>query len=88
LKYHPDAIDFIKGISKGADLPYIDVLALNVATENLIACSAWGAAGSSTLKNEPLVGMNADEENMASKYYHFLSINPDKGYRYKVSSLS
>lgn len=88
LKYHPDAIDFMKGIAKGAELPYIDVLALNVATENMITCSAWGAAGRSTLNNETLIGMNADEETMSSKYYHFLSINPDKGYRYKVTALS
>jgi predicted choloylglycine hydrolase len=88
MKYHPDAIDFIKGIAKGAELPYIDVLALNVSTENIITCSAWGAAGSSTLNNEPLLGMNADEETMASKFYHFLSINPNKGYRYKVTALS
>jgi hypothetical protein len=88
LKYHPDAVDFMEGIAKGAELPYIDVLALNIATENMITCSAWGAAGSSTLNNEPLIGMNADEETMSSKYYHFLSINPNKGYRYKVTALS
>ena len=88
LKYHPDAVDFMEGIAKGAELPYIDVLALNIATENMITCSAWGAAGSSTLNKEPLLGMNADEETMASKYYHFLSINPNKGYRYKVTALS
>lgn len=88
LKYHPDAIDFIRGIAKGTGLSYIDVLALNVATENMITCSAWGAAGKSTLNNEPLIGMNADEETMASKYYHFLNVKPDKGYRYKVTALS
>jgi isopenicillin-N N-acyltransferase like protein len=88
MKYHPDAIDFIKGIAEGADLPYMDVLALNISTENMITCSAWGAAGNSTLNNEPLIGMNADEETAASKYYHFLHINPDKGYRYKVTALS
>ena len=88
VKYYPDAIEFMKGIAKGAELPYIDVLALNIATENMITCSAWGAAGKSTLNKEPLIGMNADEETMSSKYYHFLSINPDKGYRYKVTALS
>jgi predicted choloylglycine hydrolase len=88
LKYHPDAIDFMKGIAEGAELPYMDVLAMNVATENMITCSAWGAAGTSTLHNETLLGMNADEETMSSRYYHFLSINPDKGYRYKVTALS
>ncbi len=88
VKYHPDAIEFMEGISKGAELPYIDVLAMNVSTENMITCSAWGAAGNSTLHKEPLLGMNADEETSASKYYHFLSINPDKGYRYKVTALS
>ena len=88
LKYHPDALDFIKGIARGAELPYIDVLALNISTENMITCSAWGAVGKSTLNNEPLLGMNSDEETMASKYYHFLSINPNKGYRYKVTALS
>lgn len=88
LKYHPDAIDFMKGVAQGAELPYMDVLTLNVATENMITCSAWGAAGKSTLHNETLIGMNSDEETAASKYYHFLSINPDKGYRYKVTALS
>ena len=88
LKYHPDAVDFMEGIAKGAGLPYIDVLALNVSTENMITCSAWGVAGNSTLHNETLIGMNADEEPMASKYYHFLSLSPDKGYRYKVTALS
>jgi len=88
LKYHPDAIDFMKGIAQGAELPYMDVLTLNVATENMITCSAWGAAGKSTLNKETLIGMNADEETAARKYYHFLSINPDKGYRYKVTALS
>jgi len=87
-KYHPDAIDFMKGIASGADLRYIDVLALNITTENMITCSAWGAAGSSTLNNEPLIGMNGDEETTMSKYYNFLEINPDKGYRYKVTTLS
>ncbi len=88
LKYHPDAIDFMKGIAEGAELPYVDVLALNISTENVITCSAWGAAGNSTLSNEPLVGMNADEETMAGKYYHFLDIKPNKGYRYKVTAIS
>ena len=88
LKYHPDAIDFMKGVAQGAELPYMDVLTLNVATENMITCSAWGAAGNSTLNNETLIGMNSDEETAASKYYHILSINPDKGYRYKVTALS
>ena len=88
MKYHPDAIDFMEGIAQGAEIPYIDVLAMNVATENMITCSAWGAAGTSTLNNETLLGMNADEETAASKHYHFLNINPDKGYRYKVTALS
>lgn len=88
LKYHPDAIEFMEGIAKGAALPYIDVLALNVATENMITCSAWGAAGNSTLHHETLLAMNSDEETAAGKYNHFLSINPDKGYRYKVTALS
>lgn len=88
LKYHPDAVDFMKGIAKGAELTYPDVLALNVATENMVTCSAWGAAGSSTTNNEPLLGMNADEETTAGKYYHFLNFQPDKGYRYKVTALS
>jgi hypothetical protein len=88
MKYHPDAIDFMEGISQATGLPYIDVLALNVSTENMITCSAWGAAGKSTLNNETLLGMNADEETSASKYYHFLSINPNQGYRYKVTALS
>ena len=88
VKYHPNAIELMKGIAKGTGLPYIDVLTLNVATENMITCSAWGAVGKSTLNNEPLLAMNADEETMASKYYHFLSIKPNTGYRYKVTAIS
>ena len=87
VKYHPDAIDFMKGIAKGTELPYIDILTLNIATENIITCSAWGAAGSSTLNNEPLLGMNADEEPMTQKFEKFLDIKPDKGYNYKVTAL-
>lgn len=88
LKYHPDAIDFMKGIANGSGLQYIDVLTTNLATENMITCSAWGAAGSSTLNDETLIAMNSDEETMMSKYYKILNINPDKGYRYKVTSLA
>ncbi|MFC1981477.1 C45 family autoproteolytic acyltransferase/hydrolase [Chloroflexota bacterium] len=86
--YHPDAIEFMKGIAEGADIPYIDVLCLNNATENIITCSAWGASGKSTLNGEPIIAMNADEEPMVQKYETFLDINPDKGYRYKVTALS
>ena len=32
MKYHPDAIEFMKGIAEGAALPYIDILTLNIAT--------------------------------------------------------
>jgi predicted choloylglycine hydrolase len=86
--YHPDAIDFMKGIADGSGTPYMDILSLNVATENIITCSAWGAVGDSTLNNEPLIGMNADEEPMTQKFENFLSINPNTGYRYKVTALS
>jgi len=88
LKYYPDAIEFMQGIAEGTGLPYIDILSLNVATENMLTCSAWGAAGTSTLNNEPLVGMNVDEETSAQKYETFLSVNPDKGFRYKVTAFA
>ena len=86
IEYHSDAIEFMKGIAKGADIPYIDVLCLNIATENMITCSVWGASGKSTINDEPIIAMNADEETMTQKYETFLDINPDKGYRYKVTT--
>jgi isopenicillin-N N-acyltransferase-like protein len=86
--YYPEAIAFMKGIADGADLPYIDVLSLNVATEHMITCSAWGATGNSTLNNEPLIGMNSDEEPISERYEHFLDIKPKNGYRYKVTALA
>lgn len=88
LVYHPDAIEFMKGISQGTDLPYIDILSLNIATENIITCSVWGASGKSTKNNEPLIAMNADEEPMTQKFENFLNIKPDKGYHYKVTALA
>ncbi len=88
IKYHPDAIDFMKGIATGANIHYIDILSLNIATENIITCSVWGAAGKSTKSNEPFIGMNADEEPMTQKFETFSDIIPDKGYRYKVTSLA
>jgi predicted choloylglycine hydrolase len=87
-KYHPVAIDLMQGIAEGANLPYVDVLWLNVATENIITCSIWGSNGTSTLNNEPLIGMNADEEPMAKKFETFLNINPDKGFKYKVTAFA
>jgi|GEM_PF-2764904 len=86
--YHPDAIEFMKGISQGAGFPYIDILTLNIATENIISCSVWGASGKSTKNNEPLIGMNADEEPMTQKFENFLDIKPDKGYNYKVTAMA
>jgi len=88
IVYHPDAIEFMKGISQGTDLPYIDILSLNIATENIICCSVWGASGKSTKNNEPLIAMNADEEPMTQKFEVFLNIKPDKGYNYKVTTLA
>lgn len=88
IKYHPDAIVFMEGISDGAAIPYIDILSLNIATENIITCSLWGATGKSTKSNEPLIAMNADEEPMTQKFETFIDIIPDKGYRYKVTALS
>ena len=86
--YHPDAIDFMKGIAGGSDLPYIDILALNISTENMITCSVWGASGGSTRNSEPFIGMNSDEEPATRKYERVLHVNPDKGFRYKVSAFT
>ncbi len=88
LVYHPDAIDFMKGVAKGADIPYEDILFFNVATESILTCSIWGAVGSSTKTGEPFIGMNADEEPMAAKYEAFLDFQPDTGYRYKVTAFA
>ncbi|MFC1904364.1 C45 family autoproteolytic acyltransferase/hydrolase [Chloroflexota bacterium] len=88
IEYHPDAIEFMKGIAEGTDIPYIDVLSLNISTENIITCSLWGASGKSTINDEPIIAMNADEETATQKYETFLDINPDKGYRYKVTAFS
>jgi len=87
-KYHPDAIDFMKGIAEGSDSPYIDVLTMNISTENMITCSVWGATGASTRNKEPFIGMNADEETTAQKYERMLHVNPDKGFRYKVTAFT
>ena len=87
-KYHPDAIDYMKGIADGSDLPYIDILTLNISTENMITCSVWGATGSSTSNNEPFIGMNADEEPSAQKFERVLHVNPDKGFSYKVTAFT
>lgn len=87
-KYHPDAIEFMKGIAVGSGLPYIDILSLNISTENIISCSVWGAAGESTINNEPLIGMNADEEPMAQKFERVLHVNPNKGFKYKVTAFT
>lgn len=86
-KYHPNAIDFMKGIAHGATIPYIDILSLNVATENIITCSIWGANGKSTSTGEPFIAMNADEETASQNFEVFLDINPNVGFKYKVTSL-
>jgi len=78
----------MQGIAKGSNIPYIDILSLNIATENIITCSIWGASGKSTKNNEPFIGMNADEEPMAQKFEVFLNFKPDKGYNYKVTALA
>jgi predicted choloylglycine hydrolase len=78
----------MKGIAEGSDLPYIDILTLNISTENIITCSVWGAAGKSTKNNEPLIAMNADEEPMTKKFETFIDITPEKGYRYKVTAFT
>ena len=88
VKYYPDAIDSMKGIAEETDLPYIDILTLNISTENIITCSVWGASGDSTKNNEPIIAMNADEEPMTKKYETFIDIIPDKGYRYKVTAFT
>ncbi len=87
-KYHPDAIEFMKGISVGSQTPYIDILSLNIATENIITCSVWGAAGRSTRTNEPFIGMNADEETGTQNYEVFMDIDPESGFKYKVTALA
>jgi predicted choloylglycine hydrolase len=88
IQYHPDAIEFMEGISRGSDIPYIDILSLNIATENIITCSVWGASGKCTKNSETLIAMNADEEPMTQKFEKFLNIIPDKGYKYKVTALA
>jgi predicted choloylglycine hydrolase len=88
LEYHPDAIEFMKGIAKSSGIPYTDILFFNVLTEAMLTCSIWGASGNSTKTGEPFIGMNADEEPMAKKYEEFLDISPDTGYRYKVTAFA
>jgi isopenicillin-N N-acyltransferase-like protein len=86
--YQPDAIEFMKGVANGSQIPYDDILFFNVVTESILTCSIWGASGSSTKTGEPFIGMNADEEPMAAKYEAFLDIQPDTGYRYKVTAFA
>lgn len=87
-KYHPDAIDCMQGIAEGTGLPYIDILSLNISTENILTCSIFGACGTSTKTNEPFIAMNADEEPMTQKYEVFLDFQPDQGFKYKVTALA
>ncbi|MDH5657456.1 MAG: C45 family autoproteolytic acyltransferase/hydrolase, partial [Spirochaetia bacterium] len=87
-KFHPDAVECMHGIAEGAGLPYIDILSLNIATENILTCSIFGAAGTSTKTKEPLIAMNADEEPMTQKFEVFIDFKPDHGYKFKVTSLA
>lgn len=86
--YHPDALNFMRGIARGAELDDLDVLFLNVSTENILTCSIWGATGTATASGEPLIAMNADEEPMASKYEMLVDYRPITGYRYKVTAFA
>lgn len=87
-QFYPGAIESMQGIADGVGLPYIDILSLNIATENIISCSILGAAGSSTASNEPFIAMNADEEPMVQKFEVFMDFKPNHGYNYKVTGLA
>ena len=87
-EHHPDALDFMRGIAAGTGLSYVDILSMNLASENMLTCSIWGASGTSTKENEPLIGMTADEEPATEKYELFLDYQPDHGYRYKVTAFT
>jgi hypothetical protein len=88
LEYYPDALDFIRGVARGAVIDYLDALFLNVSTENIVTCSIWGATGTATASGEPFIAMNADEEPMAAKYEMLVDYRPTSGYRYKVTGFA
>ncbi|MCG8570931.1 MAG: C45 family peptidase [Spirochaetes bacterium] len=86
--YYPQGGDFMKGIAEGAGLCYSDILHINVSMENMFTCSAWGASGTSTKNNEPIIGMNGDDDPALQKYYRMLDIQPEQGYRFRALTVA
>jgi len=86
--YYPEGLEMLKGVAEGARVNFDDLLFLNVVAEISFRCTAIAAAGSETITGEPILAMNADEHKGTEKYYLVLDLQPDTGYRYKVSSMA
>lgn len=66
----PDLLDEIRGIAKGADLPFRDLLGLNFWIEVLQATTGFGCSliGFSGIQDGSIVGKNSDHDLAAVRY--------------------
>lgn len=80
-EYWPEVIEEIRGIAIGAAVPYEEVLLMNVLGDVYNACSVWAACGEASKEGDPLLGMNSDEEKVASRFEIIKVIEPDSGYK-------
>ncbi len=86
--YYPEGLEMLEGVAEGARVNFDDLLFINVAAETSFRCTAIAAAGSETIAGEPILAMNADEHKGTEKYEIMLDLQPDTGYRYRVSSMA
>jgi predicted choloylglycine hydrolase len=82
LKYYPEMLDMIKGISDSTGISYKNIIFMNCLLEYSMKCSAFGAVGTSTLEGKPLIGMNADESKFVQPYCVILNLKPKEGYEF------
>lgn len=86
-KYHPNSLEYLKGLAHGAGISFEQALFLNISTESMFTCSIWGANGSATKTGEPLIGMNADEVSDTKGFNAYIEVQPENGYHYKATCL-
>jgi hypothetical protein len=82
VKYYPEILELIKGISDTTKVDYKDLIFVNCLLEYSLKCSAFGATGTSTKEGKPLIAMNADESKAIQKYYVTINLKPDNAYHF------
>lgn len=78
--FSPEYIQEMKGIAKGANVPYEHILFLNMFLS--LRCTTWGATGNQTKTGAAILGKNRDFTYAAYKTQIILKVNPENSHSF------